>query len=201
MEETMQDAIALADGELRSDSWFNLGNTYFVQQQWEQAVEAYKEALRIDPSDAEAKYNLELALLQIGQEEPELTPTPEEEENPPTEEEQSPEEQTPEEDQNNEQEQSGGDQGTPTPTAESADSDEQSAENSDQGEGGQAEATATPEPTEPEPSDPQSQGQGGELTQEQAEQLLEAVGQGTQTLQERLQQIYVVPGGPPSKDY
>ncbi len=202
-EQTMQDAIALADGELRSDSWFNLGNTYFVQEQWEQAVEAYKEALRLDPADAEAKYNLELALRQLNQPTPTptLTPTPEEEDDSsdeeptPTPEEESP----PDEGDGEEEEEEGGEEGTPTPTTDSSEQDE---ENSDDGEGSQDEATATPEPpAEPEPPDSQSEGQGGELTQEQAEQLLEAVGQGTQTLQERLQQIYIVPGGQPSKDY
>lgn len=200
-EQTMQNAIALADGELRSDSWFNLGNAYFVQQQWEQAIEAYKEALRIDPMDAEAKYNLELALLQINQPTPtpEPTATPEEEESSSEDEEPTP---TPEDSSPEEENEDGssGDETTPTPTGESADSGEE--EENDQGEGGQEEATATPEPTpEPENADPQSEGTGGELTQEQAEQLLEAVGQSTQTLQERLQQIYIVPGGQPSKDY
>ncbi len=203
-EQTMQNAIALAEDDLRAASWFNLGNTYFVQQQWEEAVEAYKEALRLDPTDMEAKYNLELALLQINQPTPTptLTPTPQEDSSSPEEEEPTP---TPEggsdseEEEGSEEEQENSEE-SPTPTEESAESGDEGEDESDEGEGGQAEETPEPTPA-PENSEPQAQGQGGELTQEQAEQLLEAVGQGTQTLQERLQQIYTVPGGQPSKDY
>ena len=42
---------------------------------------------------------------------------------------------------------------------------------------------------------------GQELSEEQARQLLTAIGRRTETLQERLQQIYVAPGGPPAEDW
>lgn len=42
---------------------------------------------------------------------------------------------------------------------------------------------------------------GQQLTEEQARQLLTAIGRNTETLQERLQQIYVAPGGPPAQDW
>jgi len=42
-------------------SFHNLGNALFQQKQWDGAVEAYKNALRADPTDEETRYNLQLA--------------------------------------------------------------------------------------------------------------------------------------------
>jgi hypothetical protein len=39
------------------------------------------------------------------------------------------------------------------------------------------------------------------MTEEQAKQLLAAIGQSTQTLQEKLQEIYAIMGLPPEKDW
>jgi len=39
------------------------------------------------------------------------------------------------------------------------------------------------------------------LTEEQARQLLEAAAQGSESLDEHLQQTLVVPGAPPAKDW
>ena len=52
-------------------SFYNLGNTFFQIGEFEAAVEAYKEALRLDPGDPEAKQNLELALRQLQQQQQE----------------------------------------------------------------------------------------------------------------------------------
>lgn len=46
------------------DAHFNLGNAFYEQQQFDQAIESYKNALRADPSNTAAKRNLELALRQ-----------------------------------------------------------------------------------------------------------------------------------------
>lgn len=54
------------------------------------------------------------------------------------------------------------------------------------------------QPTQPN-QDSQSQPQG--LTEGQARQLLESIAEGTETLQEKLQQIYASPGPPPAEDW
>lgn len=54
-------ALATADAELAARTWYNLGNGFFDQQAWSQAVHAYREALLRVPDDPDAKYNLELA--------------------------------------------------------------------------------------------------------------------------------------------
>ncbi len=40
---------------------YNIGNTYMSQQKWDDAVNAYKQTLRNNPQDADAKYNLSYA--------------------------------------------------------------------------------------------------------------------------------------------
>lgn len=55
----------------RSKVFHNLGNSLLMSQQIEQSIEAYKEALRNNPADAETRYNLAFAqhLLDQQQEE------------------------------------------------------------------------------------------------------------------------------------
>jgi len=47
---------------------YNIGNTYMQEQKWQEAVDAYKKALRNNPQDADAKYNLSYALSKLKQE-------------------------------------------------------------------------------------------------------------------------------------
>lgn len=53
-----QNAITKAD---KHKAYHNLGNTYLVQKKYKEAVEAYKNALRNNPTDEETRYNLALA--------------------------------------------------------------------------------------------------------------------------------------------
>jgi Ca-activated chloride channel homolog len=47
---------------LRGAAHYNRGNALFRQQKWQEAVDAYKESLRVNPADEDAKYNLGVAL-------------------------------------------------------------------------------------------------------------------------------------------
>ena len=44
----------------RADVAYNLGNTLFVQQRLEEALECYRNAMRLNPDDREAKFNYAL---------------------------------------------------------------------------------------------------------------------------------------------
>ncbi|MGQ0644686.1 MAG: VWA domain-containing protein [Elusimicrobiota bacterium] len=50
-----------ADAERAARSAYNAGNASFRQERFSDAVEHYKQALRLNPADADAKHNLELA--------------------------------------------------------------------------------------------------------------------------------------------
>ena len=53
--------------EDQAAAFYNLGNTYFESQKYDKAAQAYVEALKRTPTDAEAKYNLELARRMLQQ--------------------------------------------------------------------------------------------------------------------------------------
>lgn len=51
-----------AEPSLAADASFNLGNSFLKRKSIEQAIDAYKNALRVDPRHAPAKRNLEIAM-------------------------------------------------------------------------------------------------------------------------------------------
>jgi tetratricopeptide (TPR) repeat protein len=55
-------AKALADPSLRPDALFNRGNSALASNAYDYAIRDYSETLRLRPSDAAAKRNLEIAL-------------------------------------------------------------------------------------------------------------------------------------------
>jgi len=59
-ESCYHDAAALAEGRLQANALYNLGNTLFRKQELKAARDAFVETLRADPSNEEAKRNLEL---------------------------------------------------------------------------------------------------------------------------------------------
>ncbi len=173
-----QQSIRASEDELAQNSYYNLGNTYFKEEDWPAAIEAYKEALRLNPDDQEAKYNLELALQNLQQQ------------------------------QQQQQQQQGGGSGQQQQQQQGGGGQDQQQEQ-DQGQGQEQEQQGggggQPEPDESGQSGSQNQDQqaGGSrgLTPQEAEQLLDALGQESQTLQERLQQGFFAPGLPPAEDW
>jgi Ca-activated chloride channel family protein len=65
---TMEYALRNAQPELAAVLYYNLGNLYFQQRRFEEAVATYQRALLLNPEDADARYNLELAYRRILQE-------------------------------------------------------------------------------------------------------------------------------------
>jgi tetratricopeptide (TPR) repeat protein len=56
---------------LGAATYFSLGNHFFALNQLREAFEAYRSALLLDPSDEDAKFNLELTLLRLQAQPPE----------------------------------------------------------------------------------------------------------------------------------
>ncbi len=180
-------AIQTASDQLAEHGFYNLGNNFFQQELMPEAVEAYKESLRIDSQDMDAKYNLELAMVQQEQQEQQQ----QEQEQEQSEQEDSEQEQQEQSDQGQEEQdqgQSEESQGEPDQ------SQDEQGEQDQSGEDG--------EDQEQEEQDGQGQPQQVEgLTEEQARQLLAAIGQSSETLQEKLQEIFGFSGMPPEKDW
>ncbi len=55
-------AIAMADPALRADAFFNRGNSALAANAFEYAIRDFSQTLRLRPSDAAAKRNLEIAI-------------------------------------------------------------------------------------------------------------------------------------------
>lgn len=59
----LQQAIQRGDNAMKVKAFYNLGNLYFEQEMYVEAVSAYQQALLLDPNYADARHNLEVALL------------------------------------------------------------------------------------------------------------------------------------------
>jgi tetratricopeptide (TPR) repeat protein len=61
-EVSFMESAKSANPLLKGASHYNRGNVLFAQGKWGDAVEAYKDSLRANPRDEDAKYNLGVAL-------------------------------------------------------------------------------------------------------------------------------------------
>ncbi|MCJ7534357.1 MAG: tetratricopeptide repeat protein [Anaerolineales bacterium] len=206
--EQMQMALQHVDEEvLAESSLFNLGNTLYNSQDLGQAVAAYTQALLLDPEDQDAKYNLELALQQQEQEQQQDQNQDQQDESESEEESQSQEQSGEDQESENDQEQEQGDQSQDSENQdqgnqgeESDQSQENDSQNEDQrgdGNGQPQEGEDSPEGEQPSQMPPPGQ----RMTEEQARQLLAAIGNNMETLQERLGQYLFTRQAPPLQDW
>ena len=214
----IQQALQFAAGNaLAQNSFYNMGNSSFNSQDWQAAVDAYREALLLNPDDQEAKYNLELALQQLQQQQQQQ----QEQEQQEQEQEQEQQSQNGEGEENQEQQdqsqdgQEGDQEQQDQQQAENGEGDENQ-EQQDQSQEGQEQQDQNQDPQQQEEQSGQGQPQEGEenegqpsqipapgqkMTEEQARQLLAAIAGDSDTLQERLGQMFVVPPIPPVQDW
>ncbi len=54
-------ADSLRTEDQKAEALFNMGNSYFGERKFEEAIEAYKSSLRLKPDDVECKFNLAYA--------------------------------------------------------------------------------------------------------------------------------------------
>ena len=165
-QESYDRALMEADEDLYRDILFNQGSIHLQNGEIEEAIESYKEVLRLDPTEEAAKYNLEVALGRQGDQQP-------------------------------------GDQQPNTQPQPGSQQPDQQPQPGGQPPNTQPQPGGQPPNTQPQPGNqpPNTQPQPGnqppdtqpqttpttELTPEQARQLLEGVGDQTDTLQNQLQ--------------
>ncbi|MGD8464990.1 MAG: tetratricopeptide repeat protein [Anaerolineae bacterium] len=212
-QQQIEQALVGEDSQASLDqhSYYNLGNTFFEAQKYEAAIEAYQEALRLDPEDVAAKQNLELALRQLQDQQQEQNQQQEQDEQQDQQQQDQQQEQDEQQDQQQQdQQQEQGEQQDQQQQDEQQDRQEQDQNEPQDGEDRQ-QADEQQEPQQDGQPDPQGQAdeqQGGGqpqaitgLSEEQARQLFEAAAQETQSLEEALQQIMVFPAPPPAEDW
>ena len=170
-QESYDRALLEADEELHRDTLFNQGNIQLQNGELEEAIGSYKEVLRLDPSDQDAKHNLEVALSRLPQPEQQQP-----QDGQPGDQQQQQEGQGQDEEQQQEGDQQ--DEGQQQEGEEQGDQQQQQ----DQGGGDNQQDQQPPsQPPQQQPTSP------AELTPEQARQLLSGVGDQTDTLQNQMQ--------------
>jgi tetratricopeptide (TPR) repeat protein len=53
------------DSQQKADAYYNLGNSMLKAKKYPESIEAYKNSLRLNPTDQDAKYNMEFAKRMI----------------------------------------------------------------------------------------------------------------------------------------
>lgn len=185
-----------AEPSLSQYAAFNAGNSLYMSEEYEAAVEAYKQALRLDPTDQEAKHNLELALQRI-------------EEQQEQEQQEQGEEGEQEQEQEGNQEQEDGEGNTPGQQQQQdqqPEDQEQPQDQEDEGSEEEGEPSEETQPEEGESSSTESPSNPGEvpptgMTEEQAEQLLESIADNTDTLRSRMNDNTLFQGPIPEQQW
>ena len=217
--EQLNMALSFADEEsLATNSFFNLGNSSYNMQDLSTAVAAYTESLLRNPDDQDAKYNLELALQQQEQQqqeqEQEQQEQEQEQESEQSEDGQEGEQEQEQESENGEGEQQQEQESEQSETGQEGEQEQEQQDEQSEGdqqqdgqEGQEQEQEGQPQSGQADENQDQ-QGQpsqvpapGQKMTEEQAQQLLAAIADDSQTLQEKLGQIFAVPWTPPVQDW
>ena len=63
--QSLRQSANKGDKTIREKSWYNTGNALFEAGRFKDSAEAFVQSLKLDPSDKDAKHNLELALLKL----------------------------------------------------------------------------------------------------------------------------------------
>ena len=79
--ESYNQTLEATNEPVTSHALYNLGNTFYRLGKYQESIEAYEEALRLNPDDQDAKFNLEKALQQRQLNPPQQSPDQQEGEN------------------------------------------------------------------------------------------------------------------------
>ena len=173
-EKTQQEALQLlntlareaTDLSIAEKAFYNLGNLAFNQQQYQQSIEHYKNALRRDPSDDKARENLRLAQKRLEQQNQDQNQDPNKDKNKDQQQDQNKDQQQNQDQQNKDQNQ-----------------DQQNKdENKDQNQDRQPQQ----QDKQPQKQNPPQQQQGG-MSQENAEKILKAMENEEAATRRRIQ--------------
>ena len=196
-----EDALPDADQRLAADTLINWGNAEYAAGNLEGAIELYKQALRIDPSELDpelrehAKVNLEIAQDELEEQQPEDAGEEDQQE-------------SEEGDQGDEQEPQPG-PGEPQPDDQQGQQDqpqgqqdENEGQEGDESDGGENEQPSDRQPSAEAPRQQEAPPTG--LTEEEARRLLDSLAENTDTLQSRMRRRDDGLGpsrGPPEKPW
>ncbi len=213
-QQTLEQTLAQPQNAIAEFVHFNLGNIAYNAQKFDEAIAQYEAALRLQPGDRDAKYNLELALQQKQQQDQQQNKDQQKQDQQQNQDQQQKQDQQNQDQQKqqDQQNQSGGQQDQQQKDQQGQQGDQKDQQQQDQQNGQQGDQqqnqqqgqqAGQPDQQQPDQQDGQAAGaqpQKG-LTPEQAKRLLAVIGGNSKTLMEQLQLQYIVPGGNPDKDW
>jgi len=174
------------DTRMQSDAWHNIGNSLLMEQDPENAIEAYKAALRANPQNEAARYNLSYALRMLNDEQ---------EQN--EQDQQGEGEQEQNEQEQNEQDQQGEGEQEQSEQDQQGEGEQEQNEQEQQGEGEQEQNEQEQQGEgEQEQNEQEQQGEGeqpaapeqieGQISKEDMERILESLERGEEEVQAKL---------------
>jgi len=166
--------------DLSHKAFHNIGNVYMQKEEYDNAIEAYKQALRNDPTDEETRYNLALAKKKKEEQQQEQNQDQDQQDQ-----QDQQENEENEENKENDQEDKEGDQGdSKEKEKESEDEKGDGSEKEEQkkGQGDQKQEQGK----RPEDKQPQGNPKPQELSKQQIENLLQALQNEENKVQEKM---------------
>ncbi len=178
------------DKALKSVAYFNKGNALLRQEKTEEALEAYKNALRNNPNDQEARYNYLMVKRLLEQQQQQ------EEQNKDKDKDQDKDNDQDSEKDKDQDSEKGNDQDSEKDKGEDSDKGEDQEEEKDKGDQEEDDSNKEDEDTEDQneddkedennQSEPENPGKEGELSREDALRLLEALEDAEEKTQEKV---------------
>ena len=162
-------ADSLRTADERADAYYNLGNSQFIQQKLQEALKSYRQSLVLRPDDMEAKYNYALTKKLLEQQQQQQQNQQNNDQN---------QDQQQDENQNQDQNQQG-DNNQNQNQDKNDQSDNKQDKNEDQQGGGDQEQKEQPQ-------QPQGQKPKSGMSEEQQQQLLNAIQAQEDKTQEKL---------------
>ena len=164
-------ADSLRTADERADAFYNLGNSQFIQQKLQEALKSYRQSLVLRPDDMEAKYNYALTKKLLEQQQQQQQNQQNNDQN---------QDQQQDENQNQDQNQQGNNNQDQNQNQDKNDqSDNKQDKNEDQQGGGDNEQKEQPQ-------QPQGQKPKSGMSEEQQQQLLNAIQAQEDKTQEKL---------------
>lgn len=164
-------ADSLRTADERADAFYNLGNSQFIQQKLQEALKSYRQSLVLRPDDMEAKYNYALTKKLLEQQQQQQQDQQNNDQN---------QDQQQDENQNQDQNQQGNNNQDQNQNQDKNDqSDNKQDKNEDQQGGGDNEQKEQPQ-------QPQGQKPKSGMSEEQQQQLLNAIQAQEDKTQEKL---------------
>ena len=169
--------------DLSHKAFHNIGNVYMQKEEYDNAIEAYKQALRNDPTDEETRYNLALAKKKKEEQQ--------QEQNQDQDQQDQQDQQENEENEENDQEDKEGDQEKEGDQGDSKEKEKESEE--EKGDGSEKEEQKKGQGDQkreqgkrPEDKQPQGNPKPQELSKQQIENLLQALQNEENKVQEKM---------------